>query len=653
MMRSLVLVLLACCGVLETAATAWSQNPQAVATIRALSTATHATAAAREKAVVEASLADLETTRTKTWVMNGWVAQMLILNGREKEGLLVTRDYIKMLRRIAQTRIDQMEEAKRKGTWKPGPTLPNGLELEQPHINGFGMYSMMNVYMRYRHLMDQEMLDDFQWVFTMNTHYKGTTGNLAFLIPFNLYMAEKYWDSSLFNPHTIYGARGPQALAGFQKRIEYVASRGSPEFASRPYMLFNMGTLLSLDNDQIDEETRRRAVMAYELSVIHCAGTWLRGNLATPAGRSYPPYFGQVPSGGAEALWFYFGGMTPSLGGQCNAIFAVAEPWRPHPLIVNAATDRSEPYVHRSRFDGQKMFQTSFVNRSYAVFSTATVDRAPIWGQTYPYGVMFDQPDRTKASICWMTVPVCDDRPLTNHTYGVRSRFVEYQQHRGSLLLVANQLRDPKMRPAIRPDVKGHEVFTTDGWYVLAYVPAGYQAMINDSAASGHVFLDYGSVLIAFSSPRPFAWDPAARVFAGRGGLNEADSEFRIFGDDAVLALETAHPDEFRGSSPARRLTAFKEAILAKSRVELVRDPENPEMLRGTYRDRFGAAMDKTWGGAALIDGAEVDYRSWPLVDNPWIHQEWDGPELRLTDGKTERIYDVKEMQVVERPVAP
>jgi hypothetical protein len=38
------------------------------------------------------------------------------------------------------------------------------------------------------------------------------------------------------------------------------------------------------------------------------------------------------------------------------------------------------------------------------------------------------------------------------------------------------------------------------------------------------------------------------------------------------------------------------------------------------------------------------------LVDNPWIHQEWDG-DMRITDGVTERIYDVKNWTITERKV--
>jgi hypothetical protein len=646
-----------------------AQNPKEV--IAALSARPYVNAADRERAIVEAALADLEAVKRSPSPMTGWTAQLLLKAGRKEEGLAIVRSYMGERIKEAKARIAHVEKQKKAGTYKPF-LLADGQEWGEPHVNGFGLWSMINVYLRYQDQMDDALKEDFKWLFTRNTSWFGSTGNLSFLIPLNLYLTEHTWDPALLPKDGRYGARGAGAMKMFQKRIEYTVKRGSPEFASRPYLLYNVGTLLSFDNAFTDQELSRRAVMAYEMSIAHAAGTWLNGNWATPAGRSYPAYVTQAPNGGAELLWAYFGGKTPKLGGNTTAIFAIAEPWRPHPLIVKAATDRSKAYVHRSRFDGDHHFQTSFINTSYAVFSTAlthpaTGRKSGIWGQTYPYGVMFDQPDATKASICWMTVPSSDDQPLSNHTQGINSRFVEYLQHRGALLLVANDLTNPEFRPKVRTDIKGHKPFATNAWYVLAYIPHGYQAMINDSRETGRVFLDYGSVLIAISASQPFDWNPAAKVHAGngKGGSHPNDSEFRVFGKNAAVAMETALSAEFAGATPAERLATFKSVVVAKTRigVESVTVPPPIQskpaatsapvhLAKGTYVDRFGTKLEKTFQGEALIDGKPVDYASWPLVDNPWIHQDWEG-NMRISDGVTERIYDVTNWTITERTVSP
>ncbi len=644
-------------------------NSDPKAEIAELSARQYDTAAAREQAVIKAALADLDAVKRSPSPMTGWTAQLLLKAGRKEEGLAIVRNYIAERIKEAKGRIANLEKQKKAGTYKP-LMLPNGLEWGEPHVNGFGLWSMINVYLRYHDQMDEQLKADFKWLFTSNTSWLGTTGNLSFLIPLNLYLTENTWDPALLPKDGRYGARGEGAVKMFQKRIDYTARRGSPEFASRPYMLYNIGTLLSFDNSFTDKELSRRAVMAYEMSIAHAAGTWLNGNWATPAGRSYPAYVTQAPGGCADMLWTYFGGKTPRLGGNTTAVFSVAESWRPHPLIVKAATDRSRAYVHRSRFDGERHFQTSFVNKTYALFSTAithppTGGRTSIWGQTYPYGVMFDQPDTSKASICWITVPCFDDQPLTNYTQGVSSRFCEYLQHRGSMLLVANNLTDPSRRPKVRDDIKGHKTFSTEGWYVLSYIPHGYQAVINDSKTTGRVFLDYGSVLIGISASQTFDWDPAAKVFSGKGGFNKNDSEFRIFGENAAVAMETALPSEFSGANPAERLAKFKAALLAKTRITLesVKSDAPPaplgkpgqqatpsQVAKGIYIDRFGTRLEKTFQGPALIDGVPVDYASWPLVDNPWIHQDWEG-NMRISDGITERIYDVTNWTITEQKV--
>jgi hypothetical protein len=38
-----------------------------------------------------------------------------------------------------------------------------------------------------------------------------------------------------------------------------------------------------------------------------------------------------------------------------------------------------------------------------------------------------------------------------------------------------------------------------------------------------------------------------------------------------------------------------------------------------------------------VINGIAVDYDTWPLIDNPWIYQGWEGMRLAITDGKTVR----------------
>ena len=101
-----------------------------------------------------------------------------------------------------------------------------GREWGGPNVNVFGLWWMVNVYMRYHDQMDAARKADCQWLFTHNTSWAGSTGNLSFLIPLNLYLTEKIWDPRLLPADGRYGARGPDAVKMFVKRIAYTVSRG-------------------------------------------------------------------------------------------------------------------------------------------------------------------------------------------------------------------------------------------------------------------------------------------------------------------------------------------------------------------------------------------------------------------------------------------
>lgn len=580
--------------------------------------------------------------------MHYWIARMLFEKRENEKALSIISQGIKEARKAIEYR--------------------ESINHPMPGYNGFIYWGLLNCYVKYQQKFTKEILDDYRYVFTHAKNYSGSTGNLSMIHTLALYLADNIWGPENLPKDGRFGARGPKAIPWFDKRIKYVAGNGSGEFASRPYMIYNVGTLLTLDNPLTDKDLANRAKMAYEMSLAHDAGTWLRGNWATPAGRSYPDDLSQVPGGGAAMLWFYFGGMTPDLGTQNQAIFALAEDFRPHPLIINAATDRSKPYVHRSRFDGTKAFQTSFVNKTYALFSTATPPGVGVWGQCYPYGVMYDQPDREKCSFLWLSVPCYDDKPLTNWTHGVATRSGQFLQNEGSFILVCKDLKNPKYGFKDRVDDKGNitnKTFKADERYILSRIPGGYKAMINESKETGRIFFNYGSVLVAILSTEKFDWDPKAKVYCGAS--HPDDSEFRIFGDNLAAAFETARPDEYPGNTPEEKLQAFRNDILAKSKltcsfkanpdgqIEIPKGAKDFDrsivgmgVVTGTYTDRFGNVLEKIFDGDAKVNGKVIDYESWPLIDNPWVHQERNGA-MTVTDGKTTRIYDMTTWTITEK----
>jgi hypothetical protein len=60
-------------------------------------------------------------------------------------------------------------------------------------------------------------------------------------------------------------------------------------------------------------------------------------------------------------------------------------------------------------------------------------------------------------------------------------------------------------------------------------------------------------------------------------------------------------------------------------------------------------ALARTFDGDSTVNGERIAYESWPLLENPWMRQEWEG-DLVITDGVSKRVYDVKEWTVTESP---
>ena len=158
--------------------------------------------------------------------------------------------------------------------------------------------------------------------------------------------------------------------------------------------------------------------------------------------------------------------------------------------------------------------------------------------------------------------------------------------------------------------------------------------MTNDSATDGRIYLHYGSVLIALHASQPFEWNPSGGVLSG--GKRKADSEFRIRGEQVTLALETALPADFDHPTHEAQLNAFRDTVRASSKI-------TPH----SFTDQHGHRIERTFDGDTLVSGERIAYDTWPLLENPWMRQEWNG-DLTLTDGKIKRHYDLTHWTITE-----
>ena len=544
-----------------------------------------------------------------------WRAEVLFELGKTEEG-----------RRLVNRGLDQLVPGNKENRWIHGGN------------SGFVAWPGLDCYIRYEQFLDDATKRRYRTIYTGAVFYKRlSTSNHKIMAAVDRYLAAQVWGADAFHPDPFFQGKEDDG-AYFQKgdptgekyiraNLEEVVHSGPGEYASRPYGAENILPLLTIAECARDAELRQHAALAYECAILQMAPAYLRGHLATFSPRSYSDVETQRPWGVAVLLWAYFGGVAPERLHEQWALRTATAKFRLPESLQPIGTDRSTPYVHRSLLDRWALYH--FVNKDYVLFSRSpkAADKG-FQGQSYPCGVMWEEPDPTKGSHLWITNPSADDNNADGnkatgiHTHGVTA-FEQEVQHRDALLFVFNipaEFRNP---------------------YVLGYVPGGYRASLT---TSNRIFLHYGSVLVAVTSANAFEWNPKSGIRAPASKPHDGDSEFRVMATKTALALETALPSECSGAAtPPEQLAAFRDRLLAKTKIEF----QAADKPVGRYTGRNGHTLECVFDGADKIDGVTVNYAHWPVLDNPWMRQEFGG-NLTLTVGKTKHLYDMSNWTITE-----
>jgi len=557
-------------------------------------------------------------------------AACLFALGRHREG-----------NEIVNEGLDALEPGNKINRWMHGGNT------------GFIAWPGIDCYIRCERFIDAPTRERYRRIYTGGVFYaKLSTSNHKIMAALTRYLATQVWGPDSFKadayfmekdpyiqemtgkirnpmPGQVWGTRftgGDETGELYLRQIIDSTVRGGPgEFASRPYGAQNVLPLLSLADCAKDKNLANRARIAYEVCLVQIAPAWLRGHLATFAPRSYPDTESQKPWGFATLPWLYFGGVSPDLKGAKAAASASVSRFDIPDVIVRAATDRNKPYFYRARINGFAL--NHYVNRDYALFSrSAKIGGRPWQGQSYPCGVMWEEPNASKGSHLWITNPAADKPDeMGLHTHGVRT-FEQEVLGRDALLFVF-QIADDNRFP-----------------YALGYVPGDHRAMINDSRESGRIFLHYGSVLIAVSSSQRFEWNPVGGILAPASPPRKGDSEFRVKAPALAIAIETALPSDFSSTTADETLKAFRARIMEKSAVHLT----EKQPASGTYRNRHGDVLSCVFDGGDSVNGTTIDYAAWPISESPWTSQK--SPDLlEITDGRTVRAYDFGSWSVTTR----
>ncbi len=490
----------------------------------------------------------------------------------------------------------------------------------------FDWYPVLDMAARHRAKLPKEFFENIKTPITQAGWYgMMRTSNLTILAWFVRNIGSELLGEDSFSPKAAWRESDPSAAKTLEARVESVARGHYGEIGSRPYYSKNFLPILSLARCRADSDLGRKALMAFDAAMIRDAASWENGKWVIAATRSYPDVLVHGVTGSERVLWLYFGGPFVPDARDSYLLQAALLDYKPSPFIEHILGDRARPYTNRTAYD--RGHQVAYLAGTYGVFSSVRS------GGGYGHGVMFDELTGTHHNILWIIKPVVDnDDPRKgpilsgSHPHGLNIHEANEVQEKDAILY--SFAIPPKSAPETYP-------------YALGFIPGGYQAWLADDT---HLFVAYPSVLVAISSSLPFKWDPKTKMVGDKGTdpRSAGDSCFRLPGERFAMAMECASPKDFPGKNPEEILAAFKKDMLEKTSIAF--NPASGYAYTSRHQDKLAQPAftgDAVKASMPSINGRTVDFSTWPLIDNPWVHQDIGGPMI-VTDGKIKKVYDFK-----------
>ncbi len=374
--------------------------------------------------------------------------------------------------------------------------------------------------------------------------------------------------------------------------------------------------LLSLIDHAFDRKLRKSAHIAFDATLVHTAATYLNGHICGNAVQPSEVDLTQSPQHLQAFNYMYFAG-TPGHGND-SALVSICHSFRPSRSLSAIASKRDQPYVNRSRLFGDGLFEYTYINKQYALFSVATDAQFRGKKQIVAPGVKWNA-DAEDQSYLWLSAPQPDQQPQSDSSSHTAYKFAQCLQHEDALSMAYSQ-----------PHKKGQPI-------IIGSIPTGAQSVIT-SNDNKKIFLHFDTVLIAISSTEPLTLQATAKSNLASSGRWDLMANAERLG----IAIETALPEEFAGENAVDELQAFAATITELS--ALIADNYHKGNAHAVIlKNRHGRILTQsfvdTQTTAPQIDGVQVNYRAWPLIENPWVSQETGKSLLVQYNGSTMSIY--------------
>lgn len=476
---------------------------------------------------------------------------------------------------------------------------------------GFSGWPGMDTYMRWQHLMPQDVKDAYMAEYLgMKTYGNGSTPNQRIMWAAACRLACETWGTAAVTTNSNASNKtGEPTGKGYIERIcDRTVRYNFEERWAKHYLEYTLGPLRSVADFTTDPVLANKSRMTWNWGWMDIASMSFKGRWSIPAGRGGLVQDGNSSDISEHGSWLMFGG-TPRanmLDADQSLLYTQPKVGAPNtitqppiiPEMLEAATNRDVPFTRRGMARvHETQFATSYLTKDWTLYSQLEADTtlnsdgtlkvkdldnggvpsndwsserwAVLWDETGAAGLTMKAP----TGYGW-----CQGCGLGPHE--------DVVQHEGTLVGIFN-------------------IPTTWTWqYTNDSIPTNTTAVINDAATTGRLFLHYSKVLIAItrSDIGNFTWPPAAQTSCTKRGF----------------AIECASLSEYPQSTPEARLAAFKVDILTHPADTSHVNDATPRMI---YTTRAGKVLDIMYGQGGKIDGSPLDYEGWPLNESPWSYQ--------------------------------
>ena len=473
--------------------------------------------------------------------------------------------------------------------------------------------------------------------------YRGDTENHWVMYYTSLYLMAQLWpdqDGGQWYTGKSSAENMREAAGWLESWVHLTTTRGQGEYDSPNYMGLYLLSMSYLSAWARDPSMKQRATMMLDYLIADYAAEEVDGVYIGAHSRVYDrEVLEKWNVASSDFGWVLFGLGHP-LSPPANPIlfYAVASAYQPPEILRRIATDRSRPYTEYERkrtrnrwrfFDDLHgpVYKTTYVRREYAVGSDQGGTLQPI--QEHSWDVTWSVPDARGVQNTLFTLnPHSSLHELETYftfpadigisgvvsskkSYDSPDKFVggsPYEkifQDQDALIALYD------IAPGARfPHINGF--FSKD----LAEV---------SEDPSGWIFARGGDALIACRPLQPYTWKPI------EGGGRRLFSPYLKNG----IVVQVAARSEFAG------MPAFRRAILALP-LKFSLDPV-PSVR---FRSLRGRDLEFTYGEAARVDGAPLDYAHWPLFGGPFLEAPVDSEMLILKYGEMRRTLNFRRLTV-------